>query len=52
MTREEIIKEAYLKNYGSWPQELFTGVMFYKGERITVQDFDELYLKLLGGKND
>lgn len=47
MTREEIIKEVYLKNHGSWPQELSSGVMFYKGERVTTQDFDELYVEIL-----
>lgn len=38
--KDEAIKSAR-KHYGSkWPEELWTGVMFYHGYRITIQEFN------------
>jgi len=42
---------AYVNNHGIWPEELTSGVMFYDGLRITVNDFAD-YRKLIGGKNE
>jgi hypothetical protein len=38
--KSEIINEA--RNYfnGKWPEELWTGIMFFKGERITREEFE------------
>jgi hypothetical protein len=40
MTDEDAIQEALAYYEGKWPPELWTGVMFFKGTRITKQEFD------------
>lgn len=39
MTRTEIIREAVAYWNWKWPDELWTGIMFFKGERITLGEF-------------
>jgi hypothetical protein len=31
--------ECYLYHNGIWPEQLTSGVMFFRGERITYQQF-------------
>lgn len=38
--REEIIHDARVYWNFKWPEQLWTGVMFFKGERITRQEFE------------
>ena len=38
--RNEIIKEARAYWRFKWPEQLWTGVMFFKGERITREEFE------------
>lgn len=38
--RAKIIREALAHVGGKWPEELLSGVMFFKGERITKIEFD------------
>ena len=40
MTDEQILHDAISFWTGEWPPELYSGVMFYKGLRITKQQFD------------
>jgi hypothetical protein len=42
MTKSEAIKLACRDCDYKWPKELFTGVMFYNGYRITIEEFTEL----------
>lgn len=40
MSKELAIKEAcYYFNY-KWPKDLWTGVMFYEGYKITITEFN------------
>lgn len=40
MNRSEIIKEARAFFDNKWPKQLWTGVMFFKGLRITKDEFE------------
>lgn len=40
MTRQEVITEARSYFGGKWPENLWTGVMFFMGERITREEFE------------
>lgn len=41
MTKELAIKLACRDNNYKWPKELSSGVMFYDGFRIIIQEFNE-----------
>lgn len=36
----EIINEARMYWSFKWPEQLWTGLMFFKGERITREEFE------------
>lgn len=38
--RQEIIQKARAYFNQKWPEELWTGVMFFMGERITREEFE------------
>jgi hypothetical protein len=35
-----IAEACYYYDY-TWPKELWTGVMFYRGQRITIEEFNK-----------
>jgi hypothetical protein len=37
--REDEIRRAVAYNDGKWPSQLWTGIMFFNGLRITKQEF-------------
>lgn len=39
-SREQIIQEARKHHGDKWPESLWTGVMFFMGQRITKQEFE------------
>ena len=41
------IREAYYHHNGKWPIELTSGVMFWRGLRVTIKDFKE-YREMIG----
>jgi hypothetical protein len=45
--RECVKLAAYHCNY-KWPKELFTGIMYFNGHRITVEEF-QAWSKLIQG---
>lgn len=50
MNRQQIIMECIVERDFRWPRELVSGVMFFKGERITIDEFAEAvnkYKKIL-----
>lgn len=54
MNRQQIILECVVAHDFRWPRHLLSGVMFYRGERITIEDFilavDKYKLVIQGGK--
>lgn len=40
MSKDEALKEVRLQ-LKEWPESLWTGVMFYKGFRITREEFEK-----------
>lgn len=38
--KAQIIAEVKALNGSKWPRELWTGVMFFDGERITREEFE------------
>lgn len=41
MSKEEAIASACRDHNYSWPKELWTGIMFYYGHRITITEFNK-----------
>jgi hypothetical protein len=37
---EKLVAEAVAEHDGLWPAELFSGIMFWRGERITREEFE------------
>lgn len=53
MNREQIIRECVIDHNFRWPRNLYSGVMFFNGERITIEDFIEAvdkYKKVIKAK--
>lgn len=40
-TKVQIIRRAIADNDYKWPKQLTSGVMFFEGERITIEEFME-----------
>lgn len=41
MHRMSMIREAVIHHKYKWPEQLTSGVMFYRGERITIKEFNQ-----------
>lgn len=41
MTKSEAIQQLCLEHNYKWPKHINTGVMFYGGYRITIDEFNE-----------
>lgn len=39
MNRKQIILECIMQLNYRWPRELYSGVMFFRGEKITIEQF-------------
>lgn len=42
LTHEWCVHEAIGAYDGVWPEDLYSGVMFWKGDRITRSEFEKL----------
>ena len=41
---ETILRAVYFYNC-KWPKDLFTGIMFFEGKRITIDEFNKIARK-------
>lgn len=48
MNKECAIRQAVAEHDFKWPKQLWTGVMFWKGHRITTEEFNEQVNALRG----
>lgn len=39
--RKQLIRKCIYQNDYIFPKELFTGIMFFEGEKITIEEFNE-----------
>lgn len=40
LEKRQIIRQAVIDSNYKWPQQLDSGIMFYKGLRITIDEFN------------
>ncbi len=40
--RQILLRKCCAYHNYEWPSELWTGVMFYNGERITIEEFNKV----------
>lgn len=52
MNRDQVIRECVQANNRRWPEQLTSGVMFYRGERITQEEFTAAVARLDGRTKD